>query len=77
MEPQITLFGIHDDEETTQARSELNRLNGRGFEELICPPILRAFYVVPFVEDEQGESYFGIGSIRSFVKRALIDETRR
>ena len=68
---KIILFGIENDPDTENAETELLRLNGAGFAKVMCPPLVRELYVVPFVEDEIGEAYYGLSSIKSFVNARM------
>jgi len=67
MDSTITFFFVADEETSSQARNEIQKLRNVRVVEMHCPPSIREFYRVPFLRDESGSRHFGLEGIRHFV----------
>lgn len=61
-----------DDELTTRAVLELERLPDAEIQISYGPKSLQEWYQCPFVRGEDGQTYFGLAGIRLFVSERLV-----
>lgn len=74
---QLRVWAIDDDPVNQVVYDLLTETLGVKVFWLLCPPGLRDFYRMPFVEDATGRRHFGVDDIRTWVERECKNLTHK
>jgi len=68
LEKKIVLTGIEGDPILDQCFALMSSVEGLDFGFVYCPPGMRAFYDVPFVEDHRLGIFYGLEGVQRFMR---------